>query len=107
MRRDRDSLLLLICLVPAVYLVYAFFTWEGTGTWPLSIPNVNLPAIPVPAFLQPVEQQSPEFHHLVNTLTANWFTISVSAIGGLLFGIFVVGVVADLVKALFTMNQQP
>jgi hypothetical protein len=107
MRRDRDSFFMFICLIPAMYLVYAFFTWEATGTWPLSVPNVNLPAIPVPSFLHPVQQQSPELHHLINQLSANWFTISVGTIGGLLFGIILIGVLADVTKAVLGIGRQP
>jgi hypothetical protein len=107
MRRDRDSLFMFICLIPAMYLVYAFFTWEATGTWPLKIPNVNLPAIPVPSFLQPVQQQSPALHHVIDQLSGNWFTISVGTIGGLLFGIVLIGVLADVMKAVLGFGRQP
>lgn len=107
MRRDKDSLILLICLVPAVYLVYAFFTWEATGAWPLNVPDVTLPSIPVPAFLHPVQQQSPELHRLVDQFSSNWVAIVLGTGVGLIGGIFLVGLIADVIKALFRVGQRP
>src|SRR5947209_5791367 len=106
MRRDRDSLILIICLVPAVYLVYAFFTWEGTGTWPLNVPDITIPSIPVPGFLIPVQQQSPELHRWVTAFTSNWIAVCLGTAVGLVFGIFLVGLVADVVKALFRVGRR-
>jgi hypothetical protein len=90
-----------------VYLVYAFFTWEATGTWPLNLPNVNVPSIPVPSFLHPVQQESPTLHRLVNQVSTNWVAIVLGTAVGLIFGIFLVGLVADTIKALFRFGRQP
>jgi hypothetical protein len=89
-----------------VYLVYAFFTWEATGAWPLNVPNLNVPAIPVPSFLHPVQQESPTLHRLVNQVSSNWVTIFLGTAAGLVFGIFLVGLIADMAKALFRFGRR-
>lgn len=101
MRRNRDSLVLLITLVPVLILIYGYFTWQTTGQWPFSFPISNLPALSVPSFLQPFSHVPAPLQQAVDQFTQNWFTMVVGTAAGVIFGVLLIGVVADVVKALF------
>lgn len=105
MRRNRDSLLLLIALIPALFLIYSFFTWQTTGQWPVSAPPLNLPNLSTPSFLQPLTHLRAPLRQLSDRVTQNWFTVGVGVTAGLIFGVLLVGVVADVFKVLFGFGR--
>ena len=52
------------------------------------------------------QQQSPELHRWVTAFTSNWIAVCLGTAVGLVFGIFLVGLVADVVKALFRVGRR-
>lgn len=108
MRLDRDGLLLLCTLIPAGVLVYSFVMWDTTGVWPVSLPSVSLPALSVPAVAAPYTHLPPVAQNVLNRLTQNWWTIAAALAVGLIGGILLVGVVADIIKtAWFALKPAP
>jgi hypothetical protein len=111
MKADRDTLLLLITFVPAGFVVYCFISWHTTGVWPMSMPNIAAPAIPLPGWLTSTFVLPPSVQHQIDSARSNWVVMTVGLLGGLCLGIMFIGTLADLVRwlgrAIFSRPAKP
>ncbi len=98
MRVDRDTFVLFLTLVPAAFVIYCFIVWHSTGTWPATVPNITLPAIPVPGWLARYTNVPPGTHSMLDRYRQSW-PIMIAGLGaGLVLGIMAMGTFADLVR---------
>lgn len=99
MRRDRDIFVLLLCLIPVGMVLYAFYTYQTTGVWPLDgSMSIPFPSTSVPAFLKPFDTIPEPVKGWVTSGQANLLVVLPGIAIGAIVGLLVIGTVADLIR---------
>lgn len=98
MRLNRDTVILLVTLVPIALVLYAFIDWRQTGTWPAYVPSFAVPNSHAPGWLQRLVTPSPDERSLLNRARHNWQIMALGLAAGLVLGIMAIGTMADLIR---------
>ncbi|MGI8968728.1 MAG: hypothetical protein ACR2GA_06465 [Chloroflexota bacterium] len=99
MRRDRDTILLLLTIVPTVFALWMFLSVQATGVTPFPLPAATIPQLHLPALMQQYITMPTMIQDLYSRFAHRWTMIVPGLVIGLAIGLFFIGGMVDTARA--------